>query len=219
MLCWLQENRFPCPFLELSQESSDDEGAAAAQEQQAPGTGGSSELFSFMAAPPPSAHKPSASSAPPAVQAIGVGSAGGTAATPVAWGPRQQAGPAGRLSTAVARRAAAAAGGLQRWVPSLSPLVSEGALTPGALARLSPLSALKPSSRVLGLRSVGSTPRAGTPADDACSPMSADGAAGTEPGTRLRQRGRQSGDSKGEGGWRLSRRDMISPDSDALARE
>lgn len=195
------------------------------QNQQAAAAAGQ-EPFSFAPLPPPACAQ---SLRPPgwqlgitaaAAAAAAANGSGDGAVTPLARPPRKGS-VGGRLSTAVARRAAAAVSGLQRWVPSLSPLVSEGALTPGALARLSPLSAIKTGREPAELRSRGSTPGSGTPVDDGCSPMlSPDGGRSSGgAGSGAAQRGRRSVESRGEGGWRLSRRDMISPDSDALARE
>jgi hypothetical protein len=211
----------PCPFLELSQESSGEEvGEAGA----APGAGPSGQQaqagFTFAPLPQPASAR---KLPPPGWQPGGAGEDGGSAAaTPLTKPARRGGHRAGGLSGAAARRAAAAAGGLQRWVPSLSPLMSEGALTPGALGRLCPFSAIKPPMLDLcaaassgggsgegGSSTPGSAPRsASTPGSPMLSPAAALVA---QPAVR------NSTDSRE--GWRLSRRDMVSPDSEAMARE
>lgn len=127
-------------------------------------------------------------------------------------------------------------GGPTRWAPALSPLISEGALTPGALAGLAGLtpqgSKGAPTPTLFGAHaSSGSSGSGGatrsrtvaaTPLD-ACRPAplqlpqsaaQAVPSAGTG-GMPLSSSG--TGDSRD--GWRLSRRDIISPDSDVLNGE
>ena len=127
-------------------------------------------------------------------------------------------------------------GGPSRWAPALSPLISEGALTPGALAGLAGMtpqaSKGAPTPTLFGAHaSSGSSGSGGgrrprtvavTPLD-ACRPAplqlpqsaaQAVPAAGTG-GMPLSSSG--TGDSRD--GWRLSRRDIISPDSDVLNGE
>lgn len=127
-------------------------------------------------------------------------------------------------------------GAASRWAPALSPLISEGALTPGALAGLAGLtpqgSKGAPTPTLFGAHASsgssgsGSGSRSRTVAAtplDACRPaplqlpQSAAQAvplAGTA-GLPLSSGG--TGDSRD--GWRLSRRDIISPDSDVLNGE
>ncbi|GAB4813157.1 hypothetical protein N2152v2_000203 [Parachlorella kessleri] len=271
----------PCPFLELSQESSGEGDAVAgaphaSQDQQRCheednqlGGGG----FSFAPLPHPPAstmkarptgwpHKQQHRQQPPPLQDdSGAENGGSAAATPLVKpisGRRKFARGIGGPSAAARRAAAAVGGGLQRWVPSLSPLMSEGALTPGALARLSPFSSLKPArgsagldfsaalgeaagppfaavpspaaagggSRGAGSRSViipgsASHSGSGTPAiSPALSPTGAEAAGSLLPGSGAAGGSgavlRGSTDSRE--GWHLRRRDLVSPDSDALAR-
>lgn len=223
----------PCPFLELSQESSGEEVAQSVahhQQQQA----AAAAAFSFAPLPPPPEplHSVSPAGLLPGGGLLwrqpGGGSSGAdepedggsAAATPLARPPRSRGRPG--MASAAARRAAAAMGGVQRWVPSLSPLISEGALTPGALEGLSPCPAARTASRAepgSGSAMMGPSPREAphsrsTPGSGRSTPMLS--LPGSGPGSG--QRARRSTDSRGDG-WRLSRRDMISPDSDALARE
>lgn len=226
----------PCPFGELSQESSGEEvvgGSAAPMPQHAQQAQQAQQHQPFSFAPLPL--QPAASASPgrlPAPGSFAEEDGGSAAATPVAPRPLGRFGGRGGLSAA-ARRAAAAAGGLQRWVPSLSPLVSEGALTPGALEGLSQPSAVKPGlfrsmgrdlSVVIPSSAAHAMPSSSDTPDEA-SPMLSPGAGGLGSGggggsgsqpRHIRLQHRNSTDSKD--GWRLSRRDMISPDSDALAR-
>ena len=127
-------------------------------------------------------------------------------------------------------------GAASRWAPALSPLISEGALTPGALAGLAGLtpqgSKGAPTPTLFGAHASsgssgsGSGSRSRTVAAtplDACRPAplqlpqsaaQAVPSAGTG-GLPLSSGG--TGDSRD--GWRLSRRDIISPDSDVLNGE
>ena len=129
-----------------------------------------------------------------------------------------------------------------RWAPALSPLISEGALTPGAAAALA---GLTPSTRgssegaptpVLGHGSGGSSSGGGgsrrqavvTPLDawrptplqvppqTASLAMATGGSSGGVPSVQHPSSG---GTQDSQDGWRLSRRDIISPDSDTFNGE
>jgi hypothetical protein len=132
-----------------------------------------------------------------------------------------------------------------RWAPALSPLISEGALTPGAfaaLAGLTPSAGARPSSGegaltpVLfaggssggGRRNSGSGGSGGRLSAGASpldmwrpAPLQLPPQAGVTCG--LLSPGAQqissSGTQDSRDGWRLSRRDMLSPDSEAALGE
>ena len=128
-------------------------------------------------------------------------------------------------------------GGPGRWAPALSPLISEGALTPGALASLAGLTphasegaptpllfgaapASGGSSGSGGSRSRGPAGSAAVTPLDACRPAPLQlphsaGVAVPSAGTGGALVS-SSGTQDSRDGWRLSRRDIISPDSDLL---
>lgn len=129
-------------------------------------------------------------------------------------------------------------GGPGRWAPALSPLISEGALTPGALASLAGLTpgthrgggsegAPTPTlggfaggSGGSGQRAAVATPLdARRPAPLQLPPHSVAQAARSNSGPLSGgSLPLSSGGMQGSGeGWRLHRRDIISPDSDILA--
>ena len=132
-----------------------------------------------------------------------------------------------------------------RWAPSLSPLVSEGTLTPGALAALTG-EGLSPSGGECGAPTPVMAPPVGSGSGRAPPlevwrptplqlPISGQSGAGSGSGL-LPLRGQSSVAAAGGGsvglqqlsssgtqdsreGWRLSRRDVLSPDSERLAGE
>lgn len=126
------------------------------------------------------------------------------------------------------------AGGPGRWAPALSPLISEGALTPGAVASLGGSTPGTHGSAgsagecaptpTLGGFAGGGGPRGGGSAAtplDARRPAPLQLPAAPQSGAlAVPSSGRPSSGTQGSGdghGWRLSRRDMLSPDSDVLA--
>lgn len=118
--------------------------------------------------------------------------------------------------------------GPARWAPALSPLISEGALTPGAAAALA---GLTPAPRRGGCSSEGApTPHLLAPGSGGTTPLDlrrpaplqlppqtaamailSSGSAGMLTGSGAHGSG---GTQDSRDGWRLSRRDVLSPDSD-----
>lgn len=117
-----------------------------------------------------------------------------------------------------------------RWAPALSPLISEGALTPGAAAALAGLTPMQHGSRQGAatptlFQGAGNPQLTSTPLD-MCRPsplqlppqtVAATGTTGGSSGLPSAQHPSSSGTQGSREGWRLRRRDLVSPDSDALA--
>ena len=139
-------------------------------------------------------------------------------------------GPAAPPGSAVKGTPAARPGGPARWAPALSPLISEGALTPGAIAALAGLTPTghsgsdgAPTPVFGGSAGSGSSGRAHALRQSAGTPLDARRpsplqlpqiAALAVPSAPTGGHSRGSQDSKD--GWRLSRRDIVSPDSDLI---
>lgn len=117
--------------------------------------------------------------------------------------------------------------GPPRWAPALSPLISEGALTPGAAAALAGLTPAPrrgssgegmPTPQLLAPGSGGSTPLdlrrpapLQLPPQTAAMAILGSGSAGMLTGSGGHGSG---GTLDSRDGWRLSRRDILSPESD-----
>lgn len=143
---------------------------------------------------------------------------GGGAGGPPGTAMKVRGTPAGRGSRA----------GHARWAPALSPLISEGALTPGAAAALAGLTPAPrcgssssegvPTPQLLAPGSGSSTPLdlrrpapLQLPPQTAAMAILSSGSASMLTGSGGHGSG---GTQDSRDGWRLSRRDILSPDSD-----